>query len=466
MKYEIRFCTTPEGVRLAYSVFGDGPPLVVVPGWISVLDLNWENSQSSAFWNELAKYFTVLIYDKHGCGLSDRDRTDFSFEKDLRDLESIIDNSKFKRFAFFGYSQSGSVCIAYAIKYPKMVSHLLIYGSYARGADIAPPEVKSAIDSLIKEHWDLGSKILVDMFVPNADPTVLKWAKRFMREAATAKMAFQLSKAVNNIDVTDMLPNLKTPTLVIHRRGDLVTPVKLGRELAASIPDARFVQLDGNIHAPWIGESHKIIKEILQFIGIKTYNEKEYPSNQQIGSEDLYKRRLVAILSADVKGYSRLMGEDELYTIRTLKKCRELIAESVAKHQGQVVDSTGDNILCEFDSVVNALMCAVNIQKKLNDKNAEIPNNRKMLFRIGINLGDIIKSDDRIYGDGVNVAARIEALADGGGICISKSVYDQVKNKVKLKFEYIGEKEVKNINDPVQTYKVDMEFGDANYSPV
>lgn len=319
---------------------------------------------------------------------------------------------------------------------------------------------------MIKEHWGLGSKMLVDIFVPNADSTIQKWAKRFMREAATAEMAFQLSKAVNNIDVTDMLSNLKAPTLVIHRRGDLVTPVHLGRELAASIPDARFVQLDGNIHAPWIGESHKIIKEILQFVGIKAHPKKRYPSNEHNGNEYQYKRRLAAILSADVKGYSRLMGKDELHTIRTLNESRELIAASVGKHQGRIVDSTGDNILSEFDSVVNAMMCAVSMQKEIYDKNAEIPNNRKMLFRVGINLGDIIIDDDRIYGDGVNVAARIEALADGGGICISKNVYDQVKNKVNLKFEYLGEKAVKNISDPVQVYKVDMEFGDANYSPV
>ena len=173
--------------------------------------------------------------------------------------------------------------------------------------------------------------------------------------------------------------------------------------------------------------------------------------------EERVKRKLSAILSADVKSYSRLMQEDELATVRTLEAYREMMGEVIRKYSGRVVDSPGDNILAEFASVVDAVESAVEIQKDLRAKNAELPENRRMEFRIGINLGDVIEEGDRIYGDGVNIASRIEGLAEGGGICISRNVYEQVKNKLKLVYEYLGEHTVKNIMEPVRAYRILME---------
>ena len=166
------------------------------------------------------------------------------------------------------------------------------------------------------------------------------------------------------------------------------------------------------------------------------------------------KRKLRAILSADVKGYSRLMGEDELSTVRTLEAYRQMISEVIRNYGGRVVDSPGDNILAEFSSVVDAVECAVEIQEELKAKNSELSENRRMEFRIGINLGDVIEEGERIYGDGVNVAARIEGLAEGGGVCISGTAFDQVEGKIGLEFEYLGEQAVKNISKPVRLYRV------------
>ena len=168
-------------------------------------------------------------------------------------------------------------------------------------------------------------------------------------------------------------------------------------------------------------------------------------------------RKLSAILSADVQGYSRLMGDDEISTVKTITEYRETITSLVDQWKGRVVDSPGDNVLAEFASVVDAVQCAVEIQNVLKAKNEELPENRKMIFRIGVNLGDVIQEGDRIYGDGVNIAARIESLADGGGICISGAAYDQIKNKLALGYNYFGEHTVKNISEPVRVYKVPME---------
>ena len=169
------------------------------------------------------------------------------------------------------------------------------------------------------------------------------------------------------------------------------------------------------------------------------------------------KRKLTAILSADVKGYSRLMGEDEKGTVRTLNEYKEVMTGLIQHHHGRVVDSTGDNLMAEFASVVDAVECAVEIQKELKTRNAELPENRRMEFRIGINLGDVIEEGERIYGDGVNIAARLESLSEAGSICISGTAFDQVKNKLNLGYKYLGEQTVKNILEPVRAYRVLME---------
>src|SRR5438874_465958 len=164
-------------------------------------------------------------------------------------------------------------------------------------------------------------------------------------------------------------------------------------------------------------------------------------------------RKLAAILSADVKGYSRLMGEDEVATIRTLTAYQEAMTTFIQQHRGRVVDASGDNLLAEFASVVDAVQCAVEIQRELKTKNADLPAPQRMEFRIGINVGDVIVEGERIYGDGVNIAARLEGLAEPGGICISGTVYDQIKNKLPLEYESLGEQVVKNIAEPVRVWR-------------
>jgi adenylate cyclase len=169
------------------------------------------------------------------------------------------------------------------------------------------------------------------------------------------------------------------------------------------------------------------------------------------------KRKLTAILSADVKGYSRLMGEDEKGTVRTLNAYKEVMTNLIQQHRGRVVDAPGDNVLAEFGSVVDAVECAVEIQKELKTRNAELPENRRMEFRIGVNLGDVIEDGEQILGDGVNIAARLERLSEAGGVCISGTAFDHVKNKLNLGYKYLGEQTVKNILEPVRVYQVLME---------
>jgi len=168
-------------------------------------------------------------------------------------------------------------------------------------------------------------------------------------------------------------------------------------------------------------------------------------------------RKLRAILSADVKGYSILMSNDEVFTIQTLKEYREIMSNCIQQYAGRVVDSPGDNVLAEFASAVDAVQCAVEIQTQLKKENACLVEDKRMEFRIGVNIGDVVQDEGRIYGSGVNIAARIEGLADPSGVCISRNTYHHVKDKLELIFEFLGEHEVKNIKDPVRVYKVILE---------
>jgi len=172
---------------------------------------------------------------------------------------------------------------------------------------------------------------------------------------------------------------------------------------------------------------------------------------------DGYQRKITAIMSADVVGYSKLMGDDEAATVKTLENYKNVMSALIEQHRGRVIDSPGDNMLSEFASVVDAVQCAVAIQKELKSRNSELPENRVMQFRIGINLGDVIHEEDRIYGDGVNIAARLESLADPGGICVSKTAFDHIETKLPLGYEFLGAQEVKNITRPVEAYRVLME---------
>ncbi len=194
--------------------------------------------------------------------------------------------------------------------------------------------------------------------------------------------------------------------------------------------------------------------EKIPFLSLGLLNKREKGGGPV--TQKVYKRKLIGILSADVEGYSSLMGEDEEATVYTLESYRKLMHDVIVQHRGRLVDTHGDNLLAEFASVVEAVQCAVEIQQVLGVKNAELTENCRMNFRIGVNLGDVIEENEKIYGEGVNIAARIEKLAEAGGISISGIAFDQVKNKLNLKYKYIGEHTVKNIADPIKVYRILM----------
>ena len=449
MKPSIQFAKRTDGVKIAYSEFGNGQPLVIAPPWTTSLRFIIEDPNMNHFIKQLSKNLTVIFYDKHGCGQSDRDRKEFTIETELFDLETVVNHLGLDNFNLLGSSMSGPTSIAYTARYPDRVNKLVLYGSYAKGEKLAKKEVQDAIISLIEASWGLGSKTLADIFTPGADSEELQSQAKYQRLSSDSATAIKILKLCYSVDVTAALSTIKTPALIIHREGDRTIPIGHGRELSSEIVNSTFKILDGVSHPMWSKGSDGIINEILEFLcdGV-SFRTAIMPNTQKV------KRKLSAILSADVKGYSLLMANDEMHTIQTLKTYRNLMSDLIQHHAGRVVDNPGDNLLAEFSSAVDSVEAAVAIQKKLKKENAKFVEDKRLQFRIGVNIGDVVRDDDRIYGSGVNIAARIEGIADPGGICISRNTYNQVKDKVDLGFEYLGEHEVKNIEEPARVYKV------------
>ena len=267
MARQIHFCTTPEGVRLAYTVFGSGPVIVAPPPWLSHLALEREHPRIRSFWKKLASRHTVVRYDKQGCGLSDRRRNDFSLQKEVRDLEAIVDHLKLTAFALFGFSQAGPVVITYSSMHPHHVTHLILYGTFAQGETTFSPRIRAYVLFLIQTVWGFGSKTLSEIFIPDADPNLHSFFIRFQREAATAEMAAKLLEAQNEWDVTELLSKIAVPTLILHRKSDRVVPLSAGVALAESIPRSAFFVLNGKDHMPALGDAETILGIVNEFLG-------------------------------------------------------------------------------------------------------------------------------------------------------------------------------------------------------
>ncbi len=268
MEPSVAFCRNRAGGRIGYLVRGDGPVLVVPPGWVSHLELQWHYLGMEPFYGQLAESFRLVFYDRRGCGLSERVRDDFTLDAEVADLETVIDAvAPGESVSLLGVSQAGPICIAYAAAHPSRLSRLVLIGTYHTGTAVAPPELRASLVALVHASWGIGAHALASLFVPGDDPTFLKKLARFQREATTREMAAALLEHGYRFDVANRLAAVRTPTLVIHRRGDRAIACRFATELAAGIAGARLVQLEGDIHFPWLGDWQPIAALIEDFVG-------------------------------------------------------------------------------------------------------------------------------------------------------------------------------------------------------
>lgn len=258
-----------NGVEVAYAVVGSGPFLIVAPPWVSHLDLAWAIPPERRFWESLAEHRTIVRYDKPGTGMSSRTAVEPSLEGEMSIIDAVSDALGATRFDLIGTSMAAAVCAAWAAAHPASIDHLVIYGGWARGADVAPPAVRDHVVGLVAAHWGLGSEVLADIFIPEADRAVKSAVVHYQRESASADAAVAILRFGYGVDVVDRLGRIQVPTLVLHRTDDRAVPATHGEFLARSIPGAEFRALPGRSHLAWAGDQDSVLAEIRRFLGVR-----------------------------------------------------------------------------------------------------------------------------------------------------------------------------------------------------
>jgi pimeloyl-ACP methyl ester carboxylesterase/DNA-binding CsgD family transcriptional regulator len=256
------------GSRVAFAVSGDGPPLVAAAWWVSHLELDWGDEAFRSFWTTTAAGHTLVRYDHPGTGMSDRevDPATSTLEDQVALLGAVMDELRIERASLVGGSSGSCAAIAYAARFPERVDRLLLYGAYADGSAIAPPEVRDALVAAVRAHWGLGSRVLADVFVGAEDTEARRRFARHQRASTRPRTAAALLELAYRADVRPLLARVRAPTVVVHRRGDRAIPYACGRDLAASIAGARLISLEGEAHLPWVGDRRSVSRALGSFL--------------------------------------------------------------------------------------------------------------------------------------------------------------------------------------------------------
>jgi pimeloyl-ACP methyl ester carboxylesterase/DNA-binding CsgD family transcriptional regulator len=257
------------GRRVAYAVTGTGPPLVAPAWWVSHVELDWSDESFRNLWDSVGEGYSVVRYDRLGVGLSDREvrEEDLTLDSDVALLHAVLDELAIETAVLVGGSSGGCAAIAFAARFPERVDRLLLYGAYADGSSITSPEVAEAIVGTVRSHWGLGSRLLADIFLGDTSSVEQERLARYQRAAASAETAAALLERVYRNDARAELGRVRTPTLVVHRRGDRAIPYRLGRELAAGVAGAALIPLPGSAHFPWAGDWRSVARALRSVLG-------------------------------------------------------------------------------------------------------------------------------------------------------------------------------------------------------
>ncbi|HUP16882.1 MAG TPA: adenylate/guanylate cyclase domain-containing protein [Acidimicrobiia bacterium] len=402
-------------VNIAYQVTGEGSrDLVYVPGWVSNIEVMWEDPGLARFLRRPASFARVIIFDKRGTGLSDAVAVDGlpTLEVRMDDLRAVMDAAGSQRATLFGHSEGGNMCVLFAATYPDRTDGLILTGSYARriwSPDYpwAPtPEKRAADIEDTERSW--GDPGLIDYYAPSRanDPAFREWVQRYLRLSASPRAAAEMMRMNTEIDVTTVLPSIRVPTLLLYRVDDQDVKVEEGRYIASKIPGAKLVELPGADHFFWAGDPEPLLQEIEEFV-----------TGQRTTAD--HDRVLATILFTDIVGSTRKAADlgDQAWR-DLLARHNAAIRQELARWRGREVGSAGDGFLATFDGPARAIRCAEASARAVGPLGIEL--------RCGLHTGEIEIVDSDVAGLAVHIGARIAALAGPGEVLVSRTVKDLV----------------------------------------
>ena len=429
-------------VSIAYQVVGDGPrDLVQVAGWVSHLEAGWDEPRQARFRRRLASLSRLILFDKRGTGMSDRvaDKELPTLEQRMDDVRAVMDAAGSERAVILGQSEGGSMAMLFAATYPERTTALITIGAFARRIwdpeyPWAPtPEQRQQGFDWIEQHW--GGEVNPGSLAPSlaSDEGFKRELSRYLRLSASPGSALALSKMNTQIDVRHVLPTIRVPTLVLHRTGDLDSNIAEGRYIAERIPGAKFVELPGIDHLPWVGNHDDILDEIEEFLtGVR-------PAPQQ-------DRMLATVLFTDIVGSTERaasLGDKAWRDI--LERHHASVRGELERFRGQEIATTGDGFLATFDGPARAVRCAVAIRDRLHESDLEV--------RAGVHTGECERMGDNIGGLAVHIGSRIAGLAGPGEVLASSTVKDLVAGS-GIVFEDRGAHPLKGIPGEWRVFQV------------
>lgn len=426
-------------VSIAYQVVGDGPvDLVWCPGSISHIEFGWSNPAIENEYHRLSSFARVILFDKRGTGMSDRDTGVPTLEERMDDIRAVMDAAGSDHATICGLSDGGAMAALFAATYPERATGLVLYGT--------PPRFLEAPDwkGLSQERWaaisayaeaHFGEGVPLDRWAPSVagDAKVQQWWGAMQRMGASPSADRALRAMSRDLDIRAMLPTIQVPTLVLHRKGDRIVPLSYAEFIASQIPNARFVALDGDDHLLCYGDGTAWVGEVEEFV---TGTRQQPPID----------RVLATVVFTDIVGSTQLaarLGDAEWRHL--LDRHDEIAATTVPQHRGRLIKSTGDGVLATFDGPGRAVRCAQSITEAVRSLGIEV--------RAGIHTGEIELRGDDVGGLGVHIAARVSALAGASEVLVSRTVTDLVAGS-GIEFEDRGEKELKGVPGSWRVYAV------------
>jgi class 3 adenylate cyclase len=436
---ETRYAKSGD-VNVAYQVVGEGPfDLIWVPGWISNVEESWEVPEYAHFLRRLAAFSRLILFDKRGTGLSDRVSNDRlpTLEERMDDVRAVLEATGSERAAVFGASEGGNLSVLFAATYPERVRALVLLAVYAkrlRTPDYpwAPTaEERERESEMLEREW--GGEMDVSELAPRAadDPALMQRIATFFRRSASPGAAVALNRMNTAIDTRAVLPTISAPTLVLHRTGDLNVKVEEGRWIAGQIPGAKFLELPGDDHLAWIGDTDAVLDEVEEFLtGVRRAPQLD--------------RVLATVLFTDIVGSTeRVTQLGDRRWRELLDEHHRLVRRELERYRGQEVDTAGDGFLSTFDGPARAIRCARAIADSVRSLGFEI--------RAGLHTGEVELQGSGIAGIAVHTAARVVSLAQPGEILVSSTVKDLVAGS-DIAFVARGERELKGVPGTWQLY--------------